>query len=105
MYDADHRVVRDQRDRHERVDPALAQHRADELDLGQVRDHGRGTRRRHAPGHAGAERDRACVLERAPEPERRSDRQLAVGAEQQDRRTVRVEHLRDPRQQRLAAAR
>ena len=102
MDDADHAVPGHERRRDQRLDPAGAQHRADELDLIQVVDEPRLLSCRHVAGEPFAERhgNRLAQLF-VMEADRDAQHEvLACFVEQQDRGSVGAEHLPDLLEQR-----
>jgi hypothetical protein len=96
----DHAVLDDQRDRDERVDPALAQHRAEQLDLREVRRKQRRPELGDLARHAGADRDGHRPLDLGSHPDGRSEVQGAVVLDEEDRGAVCFEHLDDAGEQR-----
>jgi len=99
VHHADHAVLDDQRDRDERVDPALTEHRAIELDLREVRREQRLPELGDPAGHAGADRDRNRPLELDVQPDGRADVQEAVVLDEEDRGGIRFQHLDDAGEQ------
>ena len=96
MGDADHLLADHDRDRDERLDPALAKVGAGQLDSGEIADHDRRGACGDPACHPLAERDRNGVIDLAVEAERRADGQeLALFVEQQDRARIRIEEPGD----------